>query len=108
VYLKKDMGNFHVGSSFEDILAAEGILEQAMAVAEMRVIAWQLEQEMAAQRFTKSAMAKKVHPSRATLNRFLDATNTSLTPTTLSSAASTFETRVRFDLCAASSAVGAR
>lgn len=33
-----------VGSSFEDYLAKEGILEETTATAEERVLAWQLEQ----------------------------------------------------------------
>ena len=33
-----------VGSSFEDYLAKEGILEETTAIAEERVLAWQSEQ----------------------------------------------------------------
>ncbi|MBZ0090980.1 MAG: helix-turn-helix domain-containing protein, partial [Sulfuricellaceae bacterium] len=53
-----------------------------------RVIAWQIEQEMKVQKLTKTALAKKMHTSRAALNRLLDETDTSLTLTTLASAAS--------------------
>ena len=41
------MSNPHIGSSFDDFLAEEAILEEATAVAVKRVIAWQIEQEMA-------------------------------------------------------------
>ena len=37
------MRNKHVGSSFDDFLAEEGLDAQANAIAIKRVIAWQLE-----------------------------------------------------------------
>ncbi|MCX7145971.1 MAG: Fis family transcriptional regulator [Sulfuritalea sp.] len=95
------MKNPHVGSSFDDFLAEEAMLEEATAVAVKRVIAWQIEQEMAVQKLTKTAMAKKMHTSRAALNRLLDETDTSLTLTTLASAAAALGRQVRFELCAA-------
>jgi len=42
---------------------------------------------MKAQKLTKTAMAAKMHTSRASLNRLLDEEDTSLTLTTLASAA---------------------
>ena len=53
----------HVGSDFDDFLAQEGMLEEVAAVAVKRVIAWHIEQEMAAQKLTKTAMAKKGVPA---------------------------------------------
>ena len=41
--------NQHIGSSFDDFLEEEAILEDVSAVAIKRVVAWQLEQEMKAQ-----------------------------------------------------------
>ena len=92
------MENSHIGSDFDDFLAEEGRLEEATAVAVKRVIAWQIEQEMAAQKITKTAMAKKMHTSRAALNRLLDATDTSLTLTTLAGAAAALGRKIRFEL----------
>ena len=92
------MSNPHVGSGFDEFLAEEAMLEEATAIAVKRVIAWQIEQEMAAQKLTKTAMAKKMHTSRAALNRLLDETDTSLTLTTLASAASALGRQVRFEL----------
>ena len=63
-----------------------------------RVIAWQIAQEMKAQKLSKTAMATKMHTSRAALNRLLDATDTSLTLTTLASAAAALGKRVRVEL----------
>lgn len=93
-----EMSNPYVGSGFDDFLAEEALLEEATAVAVKRVIAWQIEQEMAAQSLTKTAMAKKMHTSRAALNRLLDETDTSLTLTTLASAAAALGKQMRFEL----------
>jgi len=92
------MGNKRIGSNFDDFLAEEAILEEATATAMKRVIAWQIEQEMKAQKLSKTAMAAKMHTSRAALNRLLDATDTSLTLTTLASAAAALGKRVRVEL----------
>ena len=74
------------------------MLEEATAVAFKRVIAWQIEQQMAAQKITKTSMAKKMRTSRATLNRLLDENDTSLTLTTLAGAAAALGQRIRLDL----------
>lgn len=81
------MSKKHIGSSFDDFLAEEAILEESTAVAIKRVIAWQIAEEMQAQRLTKTALAKKMHTSRAALNRLLDENDASLTLTTLAGAA---------------------
>jgi antitoxin HicB len=88
----------HIGSSFDDFLAEEALLEEATAVAVKRVIAWQIEQEMAAQNLTKTSMAKKMHTSRAALNRLLDEADTSLTLTTLASAAAVLGKTIKVEL----------
>ena len=87
----------NIGSSFDDFLRREAMLEEVTAVAVKRMIAWQIDQEMKSQKLTKSAMAKKMHTSRAALNRLLDATDTSLTLTTLSSAASVLGKKLRIE-----------
>lgn len=91
----------HVGSSLDDFLAEEAMLQEVTAIAVKRVIAWQIQEEMASQKLTKTAMAKKMHTSRAALNRLLDETDTSLTLTTLAGAAAALGRQVRFELCAA-------
>ena len=52
-----------------------------------RVIAYQVEQLMEEQDFTKMAMAKKMHTSRAALDHLLDPENISVTLQTLGKAA---------------------
>jgi DNA-binding Xre family transcriptional regulator len=90
--------NQYIGSSFDDFLAEEGILEEVTAVAMKRVIAWQIEEAMKAQRLTKTAMAAKMGTSRAALNRLLDGRDTSLTLTTLATAAAVLGKRLNVEL----------
>ncbi len=92
------MGKKHIGSSFDDFLAAQAILEDSTAVAMKRVIAWQIAQEMKAQQLTKTDLAKRMHTSRAALNRLLDENDGSLTLTTLASAAAALGKRVKLEL----------
>jgi len=92
------MNKQNIGSNFDDFLAEEGMLEEITAVAVKRVIAWQIEQEMTAQRITKTAMAKKMRTSRASLNRLLDENDTSLTLTTLAGAAAALGRRIKLEL----------
>ena len=92
------MSNQHIGSSFDDFLKEEALLEEATAVAVKRLIAWQIEQEMAVQNLTKTMMAKKMHTSRAALNRLLDETDTSLTLTTLAGAAAALGKKLKVEL----------
>jgi predicted XRE-type DNA-binding protein len=94
------MANKHIGSNFDDFLAEEAMLEETTATAMKRVIAWQIEQEMKAQKLTKTAMAERMRTSRAALNRLLDAEDTSLTLTTLASAAAALGKHIRFELTA--------
>jgi antitoxin HicB len=91
----------HIGSNFDDFLREESIFDQSSAVAVKRVIAWQIEQEMIKQKLTKTLMAKKMHTSRAALNRLLDESDTSLTLLTLTSAASALGKTITLKLKAA-------
>lgn len=88
----------HIGSSFNDFLQEEGILEEVNAVAVKRVLAWQIAQAMKEQNLTKTALAEKMHTSRASLNRLLDEEDTSLTLTTLTSAANALGKQIKIEL----------
>ena len=91
----------HIGRNFDEFLDEEALLEGATAVAIKRVVAWQIEREMKAQKLTKTALAAKMNTSRAALNRLLDGTDTSLTLTTLSSAASALGKNLKIELTTA-------
>lgn len=56
---------------------------------------------MKAQNLNKTTMAKKMHTSRAALNRLLDENDTSLTLTTLESAAAVLGKKLNVELLAA-------
>ena len=95
------MGKRNIGSSFDDFLQEEAILEDATAVALKRVIAWQIAEEMKAQQITKTELAKRMHTSRAALNRLLDDADPSLTLTTLASAATALGRKVSIQFAVA-------
>jgi antitoxin HicB len=92
------MAKKNIGSSFDDYLKDEAMLEEATAVAMKRVISWQITQEMKSQQLTKTALAKRMHTSRAALNRLLDENDSSLTLTTLASAAAALGKKVNLQL----------
>ncbi len=88
----------HIGSSFDDFLAEEGMLERVNARALKRVIAWQLSQAMEAKELTKTEMAERMGTSRTSLDRLLDSSNASVTLLTLERAASAVGKRLRIEL----------
>lgn len=95
------MSKKNIGSRFDDFLQEEAILEDATAVALKRVIAWQIAEEMKTQQITKTELAKRMHTSRAALNRLLDEADPSLTLTTLASAAAALGRKVSIQFATA-------
>lgn len=85
----------HSGSSFDEFLREEGVLEEAEAVAIKRVIAWQLRREMQRKRITKKVMAGRLRTSRSQLDRLLDPQYAGVTLGTLSRAAMVLGKRLR-------------
>lgn len=79
--------NPHIGGLFEDWLKEEGIYEETTNVSIKKVVAWQIEQAMAAQNLTRTEMARRMVTSRVQLNRLLDPKNDSVTLGTLQRAA---------------------
>lgn len=93
--------NVHIGSTLDDLLAEDGVLEEVSARAIKRVISWQLREAMQVQGVTKTAMAQRMRTSRSMLDRLLDETDTGLTIDTLSRAAQALGYRVKVELAAA-------
>jgi len=93
--------NKYRGSNFDDFLKEEGILEEAELKASKRAVALQLEKLMQSQRLSKSAMAGRMHTSRAALDRLLDASNPSVTLVTLDKAARVLGRKLKIELVAA-------
>lgn len=87
-----------IGTNFDDFLKEEGIYESCTATAVKKVLARQIEEAMKAQSLTKTVMAKRMHTSRAALNRLLDESDTSLTLTTLAGAAAALGKTIKIEL----------
>ena len=92
------MGKQNIGSSFDEFLGQNGLLEETTAVAIKRVIAHQLAARMREQGITKADMARRMETSRAALDRLLDPDNPSVTLQTLQSAAIALGGRLRVEL----------
>ena len=90
--------NPHVGSSLDDFLKEEGILEQTRAAALKEVIAWQVQQAMKRKKISKVEMARRMNTSRAALDRLLDPGNASVTLQTLCRAAQAIGRDLRIEL----------
>jgi antitoxin HicB len=90
--------NRHRGSSFEDFLKEEGLLEDVQAAALKRAVALKVRDLMKQKRLTKSAMAAQMRTSRAAVHRLLDPANTSVTLATLNRAARSLGRKVKIEL----------
>jgi hypothetical protein len=82
----------------DDWLKKEGIYEEVTAAAIKHVIAWQIEQAMKEQQLSKTEMARRMHTSRAALDRLLDPQNDAVTLNTLYKAATAIGRQVRLEL----------
>lgn len=90
--------NKHIGSSLDDFLNEEGVLEETRAVALKETLAWQVKQAMEKDKITKVEMAKRMNTSRAALDRLLDPGNASVTLQTLARAARAIGRDLRIEL----------
>jgi antitoxin HicB len=86
------------GSSFDDFLAEQGILEVCEEQAVKQILADQIKAAMDRDRLTKAAMAIRMQTSRRALDRLLDPTNTSVTLHTLQRAAAAIGCQLRLEL----------
>lgn len=77
----------NIGSSFDSWLREEGIREEVTATAIRRVLARQVKAAMDEKSLSKSEMARRMHTSRAALERLLDPDYEGVTLTTLRKAA---------------------
>jgi len=77
----------NIGSSFDSWLREESIREEVTATAVRRVLARQVEAAMKEKSFSKSEMARRMHTSRAALDRLLDPDYEGVTLSTLRKAA---------------------
>lgn len=87
-----------IGSSFDDFLASEGILQECEEGAIKQVLADQIKAAMEKENLTKAAMATRMKTSRRALDRLLDPANTSVTLHTLQRAATAIGRQIRLQL----------
>jgi DNA-binding Xre family transcriptional regulator len=92
------MNKKYIGSNFDDFLNEEGILSDVEAVAVKRVIAYQISQLMQEQNLTKMEMSRRLNTSRASLDRLLDPTNTSVTLQTMEKASKVLGRKLQIKL----------
>lgn len=90
--------NKHIGSSLDDFLKEEGVLEETRAIALKEALAWQVQRAMEKENITKVEMARRMNTSRAALDRLLDPGNASVTLQTLSRAARAIGRDLRIEL----------
>ena len=90
--------NKHIGSSLDDFLRDEGVLEETRAIALKDALAWQVQQAMDRENITKVEMAKRMHTSRAALDRLLTPGSASVTLQTLTRAARAIGRDLRIEL----------
>ena len=88
----------NIGSTFDNWLREEGLYEEVSAAAIKRVVARQVEDAMKQKGITKSAMARRMHTSRAALDRLLDPENAAVTLITLQKAAAVVGREIRLEL----------
>ena len=84
--------------SFDEFLAADGLLEETEELALKQVIADQVLAAMQANSFTKKQMAERMHTSRQQLDRLLDPEYPSVTLSTLRKAATAVGRTLRVEL----------
>ena len=90
--------NKHIGSSLDEFLRDEGILEETRAIALKDAVAWQVQKAMEKEKITKVEMARRMHTSRAALDRLLTPGNASVTLQTLAQAARAIGRELRIEL----------
>ena len=88
----------HVGSSFEDFLAKQGILAEVDSTVQKTELAGQIEEAMRRRAVTKSQMAVLMKTSRAAVDRLLDPDNPSVTLATMNRAAIVLGARLEIGL----------
>jgi hypothetical protein len=68
-----------MGQNFDDFMFEQGLYDEAKELAAKKLIAFELQQEMNAQKLTKSIVAKKLNTSRGAVDNILNPSyNTSI------------------------------
>ena len=81
--MAKKKQKMKAGSSLDDFLEEEGLLEAVTLEAQKRVLAWQIAEEMKRQHITKTELADRMATSRSHLDKILDPEHPSITLATM-------------------------
>jgi antitoxin HicB len=90
--------NEHIGSSFDDFLNENKMLDKCETAAIKKVLAWQIQEAMQEANITKAELARRMHTSRAGVDRLLNPDNPSITLQSIEKAARAVNRRVSFEL----------
>jgi len=91
------MSKKNLGSSIDEFLKDEGVLDKAQAQAIKEVVAWQLAKAMRKKKISKNRMAAMMKTSRTQVDRLLDARD-DITLSSLQRAAAVVGRRVMIEL----------
>jgi antitoxin HicB len=83
----KKINKERLGTTLDELLESEGELTEVTAIAHKRIFAWQIAEAMKKRHISKMIMAKRMHTSRAAVDRLLDPQNPSVTLDTMDRAA---------------------
>lgn len=85
--MKKKKTHRHIGSSLDNFLKEEGILEHCEEVGAKYAFSMQLKDEMDRQSVSKEELAHRMHTSRSAVDRILDPNKSSTLKTFYKAAA---------------------
>lgn len=92
------MNRKHVGSSLDSLLDDEGILDEVSHRANLRVVAWQIREQMQAQNVSKAELARRMQTSRSQVSRIIDAEDEDVRVSTLQKAARALDKELVLEL----------
>jgi predicted XRE-type DNA-binding protein len=61
-----------IGQDFDDFMVEQGLYDEAKEIAAKKIIVLELQQEMEAQKLSKSKIAEKMHTSRVAIDNILN------------------------------------
>jgi len=87
-----------LGQSLDDFLGEQGIADAVRVEAQLRVMAWMIEERRKQIGLTKAALAKQMQTSRSHLDRILHPETATVTVEVLDRAARAVGLRLKLDL----------
>ena len=81
------MNREHIGSSLDSMLEDDGTLNEVTHKAALRVVAWQIREEMETRHLSKAEFARRLGTSRSQVERLINGEGEDLKISTLERAA---------------------